>query len=192
MFTLNFEYLCTHKSKYAEEKDTEHFTLEEIDFTLTLKDTFNILKSKNKSQNFKEANIYYFIYLGKICDINDTLKNLNIKDNGTIMVLNKEINNKKNMALSSLLNLFNSVNSIDLQETVNTNLLNFYDNGLINQPIQDTIVNYVIEEEDYEIYKTQLETLKLMGFTEEETNIHALKRNGGNINLAIEWIVGLD
>ena len=29
-----------------------------------------------------------------------------------------------------------------------------------------------------------------MGFAEEETNIHALKRNGADINLAIEWIVG--
>ena len=42
MFTLNFEYLCTHKSKYAEEKDTEHFTLEDIDFNFTLNQSFDI------------------------------------------------------------------------------------------------------------------------------------------------------
>ena len=47
MSTLNFEYLCTRKSKYAEEKDTEHFTLEDIDLNLTLNESFNILKSKS-------------------------------------------------------------------------------------------------------------------------------------------------
>lgn len=42
-----------------------------------------------------------------------------------------------------------------------------------------------------EIYKNQLEQLQNMGFTNEATNIDALKATGGNVEAAIERILGM-
>lgn len=186
MTTLKFEYLSTKKNKYAIEKDTENYILEDIDFTLTLKEHFDTLKSSNKDKNFKEAIHYYFIYLGKICDINKSLNTLNIPENGTIMILNKkEEKNIMNSFVTNLLNLFTSANSLQLE--YQNNILNMQ-----NEIVPEENINYEISDQDYEIYKNQLETLESMGFIEKETNIHALKRNNGDINMAIEWIVGLN
>lgn len=40
-----------------------------------------------------------------------------------------------------------------------------------------------------EIYKTQLEQLQGMGFTNESVNIEALKATGGNVEAAIERLL---
>jgi ubiquilin len=40
-----------------------------------------------------------------------------------------------------------------------------------------------------ELYKTQLEQLQMMGFTNESVNIEALKATGGNVEAAVERLL---
>lgn len=42
-----------------------------------------------------------------------------------------------------------------------------------------------------EIYKSQLEQLKNMGFTNENVNIEALKASGGNVEVAVERLLNM-
>jgi len=53
------------------------------------------------------------------------------------------------------------------------------------QQQQDTNVNY--EEK----YATQLTQLELMGFTNKQTNLDALKATGGNVDAAVERILNM-
>jgi len=182
MTEVYFEYLCTRKNKYAEIKDTEQLCLEDIDFKLTLKDIFETLKSRYLNYNFKTAENYHFIYLGEICDINKSLNTLNIPVNGSIMMLNNKITTN-NVFISNLMKFFTSVSSTEIENNLNQ---------IMNNTIVNTPVNLEIQEQDYETYKEQLITLENMGFIEKETNLHSLKRTGGDINRAVEWILGLD
>lgn len=42
-----------------------------------------------------------------------------------------------------------------------------------------------------EKYKTQLEQMEVMGFTNKETNLEALKATGGNVEAAIERLFNM-
>ena len=111
MAEVNFEYLCVRNNKYVEKKDTEQICLENIDFTLTLKNIFEILKEKHLNYKFKNIENYFFIYEGNFCDINKSLISLNIPENGSIMMLNNnDTSLHRNLFLANLFKIVTDFN----------------------------------------------------------------------------------
>ena len=103
----------------------------------------------------------------------------------------KNIIESSNIGISVPPDPFGSLNNNQNIQTMNSSgqisNINFFNNNSIGN--KKIFGNNEIDIDYKKEYKNQLSQLKDMGFTNEETNIQALKYSKGNINNAIEMIL---
>ena len=103
----------------------------------------------------------------------------------------KNIIESSNIGISVPPDPFGSLNNNQNIQAMNSSgqisNINFSNNNSIGN--KKIFGNNEIDIDYKKEYKNQLSQLKDMGFTNEETNIQALKHSKGNINNAIEMIL---